>query len=436
MKGIDIFPWNENFNTGIAIIDEQHKVLVQLLNQLASLVAFNNDQIKLNKVFDELAEYASYHFKTEEAIWGKYLETDDSFSSHLAIHESFVHEVLKIKSTQNESSIEKVAEEILSFLARWLAAHILESDRQMAYVVIAIESGLSLNDAKIKGKEQMGGATKVLIQIILSIYNSLSTNTLQLMRELYEKRQNEKILLNAKLQAEAANLAKSHFLSNVSHEVRTPLNGILGMAQLLLAYPSSESERIKYTQEIINSGGRLLELMSHVLDVSNIESGNFEIKKIQTDIGKLVQEVIDPVMEVINKKNLKLEVDISGVKSLECHCDQIRVKQMLKNLLSNAIRFTEKGTIKIEAKEIERNEHNAMLKFSVSDTGVGILAENIHLLFRPFSQIDNTKTRSFQGAGLGLSIVRTFAEFMGGTAGVQSEFGQGSVIWFTIRIDL
>ncbi len=194
MKSIDIFPWNDNFNTGISKIDEQHRKLVQLLNMLASHVAFHSDIPALNIIFEELADYAVYHFQTEEEIWHEYLPDDPSESSHKAVHDSFVTQVLKLKNAESSKSTDKVIEEVLAFLTRWLASHILENDRHMAMVVQAMQSGLPLESAKRHAKEKMSGSTRALIDIILSIYESLSTNTLQLMRELAEHKRQDTLL--------------------------------------------------------------------------------------------------------------------------------------------------------------------------------------------------------------------------------------------------
>lgn len=188
MNTIDIFPWNDNFNTGIPLIDEQHRKLADLINLLASHVAFNANIPALNVIFDELAEYAVYHFDAEEKIWHEYMPEDIFETDHSKVHSSFLTEVLKLKSEENTKPTSKVIEEILAFLTRWLAAHILESDRSMAMVVMAMQSGMSLDAAKKQAAEQMRGATRVLIDIILSIYESLSTNTLHLMRELAEQK--------------------------------------------------------------------------------------------------------------------------------------------------------------------------------------------------------------------------------------------------------
>ena len=191
MNSIDIFPWDDNFNTGLAVVDEQHRKLVQLLNALASHVAFRSNVPELGQIFDELAAYTVYHFDTEEGIWHEFLDGDESEAEHRATHASFVSEVLRFKNALGSATQHELAEKALGFLARWLASHILETDRYMAYTVLSLTEGLPLQAAKTRAKEQMGGATRNLIDIILSIYSTLSANTLRLMRELAEHRKLE-----------------------------------------------------------------------------------------------------------------------------------------------------------------------------------------------------------------------------------------------------
>lgn len=208
MISIDIFPWDENFNTGVAIIDEQHKKLVALLNSLASYVAFQSEMPVLTTILDELAQYALYHFETEEAIWHTYLDHDILESQHKVVHHSFVETIIKLKAEQNHQSFENTIETILAFLTRWLASHILESDRYLAKIIFNIQAGFNLEQAKKQAIEQMGGSTRMLIDIILSIYNSLSTNTLHLMRELAQRKQEETLRLAEREQSERQ-MAKS-----------------------------------------------------------------------------------------------------------------------------------------------------------------------------------------------------------------------------------
>ncbi|MBN2894278.1 MAG: bacteriohemerythrin [Campylobacterales bacterium] len=184
MNSIDIFPWNEHFNTGIEAIDTQHRQLVVLLNRLATLVAYQASKEELNAIFDELIDYTVYHFQTEEAIWHRYLKQDSLEREHQAVHQTFVDTVVRLGQERLSKPIVALADETLEFLARWLASHILETDRYMAQVVLALQQGLEFDVATTYAKEQMSGSSRILIEIILSIYATLSTNTVRLMREL------------------------------------------------------------------------------------------------------------------------------------------------------------------------------------------------------------------------------------------------------------
>jgi diguanylate cyclase (GGDEF)-like protein/hemerythrin-like metal-binding protein/PAS domain S-box-containing protein len=189
VDAIDIFPWDDHFNTGLAEIDAQHRRLVALLNRLASQVAGGADALVLNGIFDELADYTVYHFNTEEAVWRTYLAGDPAEIGHRATHDAFRRDVARLKAALGQTASHQVAEEALGFLARWLASHILEADRSLACIVRALQRGLSPEAARQQARDEMGGTTRALIDLILSIYATLSTNTLRLMRELAEHRQ-------------------------------------------------------------------------------------------------------------------------------------------------------------------------------------------------------------------------------------------------------
>ena len=211
MSPIDIFPWNEDFNTGIANIDEQHKHLVDLLNQLASHVALKAEFPELNTIFGQLADYTIYHFQTEEEIWHRHLPDDALDKTHHENHELFIDDILKLKQSMNDRPIDEVASEVLSYLTRWLALHILDSDRYMARVVLAKQSGLSLEAAKRQADEQMKSSTRALLNVILSGYEALSSNALYLMRETGKQKRLEKSLADSekKLDRELRQTANS-----------------------------------------------------------------------------------------------------------------------------------------------------------------------------------------------------------------------------------
>jgi len=179
----EIFPWDKNFETGIEIIDEQHKELVRILNKLAANLANLSNKVILNEIFQELADYADYHFKTEEAIWSEYFKDDIAFIEHEKTHKSFIDDVLILKNNKDEKAFDDTIYDIVTFLSKWLAYHILDTDKRMAKVVLGIKSGLSLEEAKEKSDNDMKGLMEVLVHTVLSMYESLSTRTIDLMRE-------------------------------------------------------------------------------------------------------------------------------------------------------------------------------------------------------------------------------------------------------------
>jgi diguanylate cyclase (GGDEF)-like protein/hemerythrin-like metal-binding protein/PAS domain S-box-containing protein len=198
MNSVEVFPWNKNFETGLRQIDEQHQQLVRLLNTLASHLAFQSDAPTLSKVFDELANYAVFHFKSEEEIWHKFFGEDATEKQHRRTHASFIESVLKLKAGENTKPLDEVFEDVLLFLTHWLAFHILEEDMRMAKVVQAMLTGMALNQAKLCADQEMSGAMKVLIETVLTMYDTLSARTMQLAREIAErKRTQEKLRLAA-----------------------------------------------------------------------------------------------------------------------------------------------------------------------------------------------------------------------------------------------
>ena len=235
--------------------------------------------------------------------------------------------------------------------------------------------------------------------------------------------------------AQAANVAKSRFLATMSHEIRTPLNGVLGLAQLMLMGPTAPEDQQKYLRTILNSGHTLLALLNDVLDLSKIEAGRFSLETVAFSPSQLLHESA-ALMEVnAAEKGLNWSVDWAG-ESGPMEGDAHRLRQMLSNLIGNAVKFTEKGSISIRGTEVPGSEHqgSVTLRFSVQDTGIGIAPDKIDQLFKPFSQVDASDTRKFGGSGLGLSIVRSLAEQMGGSVGVDSVPGQGSCFWFEVKL--
>lgn len=256
------------------------------------------------------------------------------------------------------------------------------------------------------------------------------------LQDISERKRVEEVLARAKEDAEAANRAKSAFLATMSHEIRTPMNGVLGMAQLLLMPNLSESDRYSYARTILNSGQTLLTLLNDILDLSKIEAGKFQLDERTFDPKALVRETQTLFAGAAQAKRLQFESRWLGADDQRYASDPLRIRQMLSNLVGNAIKFTSQGTVQIEGSEVMRDAKTAVLEFSVTDSGIGIAAEKFNLLFKPFSQTDSSTTREFGGSGLGLSIVWNLAKAMGGEAGVESQPEVGSRFWFRIRANL
>ena len=244
-------------------------------------------------------------------------------------------------------------------------------------------------------------------------------------------------LTTARDDAQSANLAKSRFLATMSHEIRTPMNAILGMSQLLMLPGIAEDRRRHYVAAIYSSGQSLMALLNDILDLSRIEAGKLELETLAFDPVQIMHRTQTLFEKLASDKGIQIEVSWRGPCAAGYLGDDNRLIQMLTNLVSNAIKFSSQGSIRLDACEVGGGADSAagvMLEFAVTDSGIGIAKENQALLFQIFSQIDDSITRNYGGSGLGLSIVRKLALAMGGEVGLQSELGSGSRFWFRVLV--
>ena len=252
------------------------------------------------------------------------------------------------------------------------------------------------------------------------------------MRRTEELRQANKRLAEEKDKAEQASRAKSAFLANMSHEIRTPMTAILGYADTMLEPDQTLSDRVECLQIIRRNSNHLLELINGILDISKIEADKMTIERVETDLPAILSDVVSLMRPRALEKNLAFSLDVVGPLPRQILTDRLRLRQVLLNLIGNAIKFTEHGGVKLSV-SCDRQSDRLTVQFDVIDSGIGIAPEQLAGLFQPFSQADDSMTRRFGGTGLGLAISKRLVALLGGDISVRSQRGRGST--FTVRID-
>lgn len=426
--------YNETKEFGRKIHEETQSIISML--SAASLQAILLEDKRsldnnIRRIVDKSPEIETVTIYNKSGVvltqWLKSDHIDESwcldFSHNVVLDgESFGRITLKWNVKQQQEEIRAYAAKIYLYAATMSLIQ--------ALIVVALINGLVVAPIKqihdhllgLKASKAEGKLAIVAARELTDLGNS--ANELGTILELRKQKEQE---------LEEASKAKSEFLANMSHELRTPMNGVLGMLSLLKSTPL-DPEQIEQVKIATTSGRSLLTLINDILDFSKVEAGKLEFENIDFDLEELVEGCALALTEQASTKKLELLCDIQGNVNQFVNSDPTRLRQVITNLMGNAVKFTNEGEVKISVTQTAQSGDLSTLLFTVSDTGVGIKESALESVFQSFEQADGSTTRKFGGTGLGLAISRKLIEGMGGEIGVKSTIGKGSEFWFQLSL--
>ncbi|MEZ4826742.1 MAG: ATP-binding protein [Bacteroidia bacterium] len=288
------------------------------------------------------------------------------------------------------------------------------------------------SEERIRGKRKSGETFPMEIAIC-SVNLEDEYFYLAIIRDITDRKNAEKELIDAKEVAEAAAKAKSQFLSHMSHEIRTPMNAVIGITDLLLEEDLTK-EQLEHLKILKFSGENLLVIINDILDFSKIEAGKIELEEVPFILTELTASIRESLMPKARDKGIGINIEIDESLPDTFISDPVRISQILTNLMSNAVKFTREGRVNLRIFPTRQTKEGLFVRFEVEDSGIGIQADKLDLIFESFTQSQSDTTRKFGGTGLGLAITRSLVELLGGTVMVESELGKGSCFAFTIRL--
>ncbi|MDO8605925.1 MAG: bacteriohemerythrin [Phaeospirillum sp.] len=436
-QAVEIFPWNDNFATGIDIIDIQHRRLIELLNVLVAHLAFQRNAPAIEQVISELKDYAATHFAAEEAIWSAHFKGDSWEEWHKDAHSDFVGKIVEMSGETEGKSYEEVIEHIVSFLTHWLALHIIESDKRMAKVVLALPSGISLERAKELANKEMSGATRILIETVMGMYDNLAHKTIQLTREINARIKSEAALKET--QAELVRLKDEavegerrtiHEIKNfayvLSHHFQEPVREQLlytsKLRKIIGKQGAPESELADTVAQIVHGGERLRILLADMQSHMALSYSPWKPKYCATS------DALDQALHRLARKIRECGAVIEHGELPSARVDRERLSDIFAALVDNSMMFHQQSApplIRITC-EVKADQ----LEFHVEDNGIGIAEDMRERVFGVFERLHPQE--AFSGTGIGLAVVRKIIESAGGRVWIEAASSGGTRVCFTV----